>query len=509
MQDIKTKYRAGFADAVLAYNTTQMARQRTNRPGSAASRFQNHYTSTDPRSYDVGATDVLFFFNRPFIGRNGAYSQTIPVKPQVHSALTGLQEIPGSMGRGIVETMTTEGLSEDMINLAILASIQIVGVSLFDRALQDAVGQEAEGITIQVSGIVTARAHEKMWAGGHVRVAVPRSSEFTSAEWATSVGEGISYGKIALVPTMVTARDVTSFALTLMTAYMYNGGQNALNILRQSANYSLFANFAVAMKEYALTCGILYNYAMNERGLAAVPAIPRNDADAARQLALPVGRDLGVTRLDDGEAAFGAGDMRGNAGRIYYNRIPRPAAGGNQFNRRGVSEYPVIDRPAEVAVFHGMMSGLLGDRAALQDQGEVDILNAAPYERVVQHVAHVANAQDYLDDRRAYDAALERFFKMVFPNSSNGGALAVEEFGVELFAANPVHRARNPVNNPMYDVANPAQNNYGRMLVQQKQAFSHAIASFENMFNFNDGLRLGRVTSGGDRGATFNYYYNL
>lgn len=522
MQDAKTKYRAGFADAVLAFNTNQMRKQTRSAPGAKASRFVNYDTGRDPRSHDVGATDILFFFNKPFIGRNGAYSQTIPTMPKVHSALTGLQEIPGGMGRGIVEAMENDRLSEDMIILAILASIQIVGISLFDRSLEQATTEETSSLTVQVSGVVTASAHEKMWAGGHVRATVPRASEFTSNQWGVGIGEGRALGKVALVPTMVTARDVTSFALTLMTAYMYNGGQNALHLLRQSANYSLFANFAVAMKEFALTAGILYNLAMNERGLAAVAVVPFSEAgvgnNANAQRMLNVGRDLGVSNINDGRATFGQ-DLRGNAARIYYNRRevnrlaannaggPGDAYAGGAW-RRGVEDLSVLERPAEVAVFHGILSGLLVDRTTLNNDGPV-AAGAEPYTRVIKHAGYVLNNEDYRDDVRAFDQALERFFKLMFPNTSDGGALAVEEFGVELFAAAPVHRARNQVNNPLHDVPNPSQDMYGRMLVQQKQAYAFAIASFENMFNFNDSLRLGRVTSGGDRGGTFNYYYNL
>ncbi len=511
MADTKTKYRAGFADSVFCFNTQQMKEQSSGRSELKSSWFQNEYTPNDPRARSISKTDILFSFRLPHIGSSGMYSTNIPCKPKLHSALTGLQTLPGQMEGGIIEFMDQNGISEEMMILSVLACIQVHGAAYQDYALQDAAGKQAAEMTVQISGVVTAHAYEKMWTGAHVRVTIPTKAMFSGGDW--EQGEGRSLGAITLVPTAGTPRDVTSFAATLMQAYIYNRGQRALGLMRKSANYNMFANFGSIMKETLLTAGILFNYAMNEVGMASVPAIPANLNGVAvpAQRVRPVGADLGVALEDEGLETFGP-SMAGNFGRIFYNRAnpaDRGAAGDGQNAaglRRGVSNMPVINRPAEVAVFHGLMSGLLANRNSLGPAPAV-APGTPPFERVVQHVQHVATSAAFIEDRKAYDRAIDRFFMMAFPNSSAGGSVDISEFGQEQFGALE-HRARDVPNDPN-EYAGPSNNYYGRMLVQQKQMFAACIASAENMWNFNDGLRLGRVTSGSERGGRFQYFYNL
>lgn len=514
MGDNKTKQRSGFADAVLAFNSAQMKLQRQPQPKKQTSFFINHSTGNDARAYGVDATDILFYYSKPHIGRAGAQPATVPTNPEVHSALTGLQTLPGRFQNGIVETMNEHGMSEDMLNLSILASITIVGIALFDLGLEEAATKETM-MTVQISGIVTAVAYEKMVVGRHVCASIPPKSAFESRGW--NRGEGRSTGKITLVPRMQTQRDVTSFSLTLMREYIYNGGQRALALMRKSANYNMFANFCATQKEFALFCGIMFDYVMRERGFSATPTATNNDIVDAVTATREVGSDLGVPRSVDGIEAFGP-DLAGNFGRIYYPRVTpvvRAAAiadvgaGGDpdQHELLGITEHTPVALPAEAAVFHGLMTGLLDDPAALPN-AEAPPANAQFLQRAVQHVSHVLSNDEFARDRAAYYAAIDRFNKLVFTNRADG--MAVQEFGVKQFGPRRGENvARTVIDDPRFGIANPTDDYFGRLLLLQKHAYSSNINAIENLFNFNDGLRLGRITSGGEKGNTFQFYYNL
>lgn len=498
MGDNKTKFRAGYADAVLAFNAKQMREQQKQKPGLAASRFQNDFTAEDGSgAYQIEATDVLFYLRKPHIGRAGTYSRNVPTNPKVQSALTGLQTLPsGPLDQGIVEIAAQTGMSDDMLNLAILAAIQIVGIALFDQQLESAASKSSCDMTVLVSGIVTTQAYEKMHAGGYARLAMPpRAKYLNGSMWR---GPGKYRGKITPIIVMSTPRDVTSYASTLMSEYIYNQGRRALTLLRRDANMNMFANFAMGQKELALTYGILFDYVMRERGFTGMPYHKNGVRNALPANARP-GAHFNINRLAEGRENFGQ-LYEGNSGRIFFQAGPGGVYG----------EDPVITHPAEMAVFHGAMTGLL---QPLRTGPPTPAANPAQrYGRAIQHADHVATSPQYADDLAAYLECVERFFKLAFPNSSAGGSQAMHEFGLSPFGVNRQHIARTIPQNPE-EFANPTDDLYGHMLVQQKQAFPYAVGGVENLFNFNQGLTLGKVLTGATPvdGAerNFQYYYNL
>jgi hypothetical protein len=546
-----TKFREGYASITMTLNSEQIQLQQNPVQGLLGSMFQNERTRA-AFSYDVEATDLVFSFHKPYIGRSGPFQGEAPTNPAVQTVLTGLQSLPSNMEMGIQELVDAADLSEDMLNLSVLASMDLHGVAMFDMSLAEAASKDSAAFAVQISGVVTTQAYERMWVGGLVKVAMPSQAKITANELYR--GPGKKPGKITPIYVMATPSDVTSYAATLMQEYIYNNGRRSLALLRKDANMNMFANYAVSQREWALTCGIAFLYAMAERGFVPQPFIGdfaalgnpnvdvgrrggrrgsreeeeeeeesrmeeeeeesasgrwsagraagdrAEDEAAARRTA---GAMANVRSMDDGRAAFG-GDLAGNFGRAFFLLTPGEAG--------GINPEPRVSQPAEVAVFHGILSGLLGDlpRPGTRVRPAGD--DAPLYSRAVQHALYVATSPAYADVRAAHKASLDRFYKLVFPHSSAGGAIALEEFGLSPFGEGRMHvaRAAPTRDNP----ANPLANPYGYMLTQMKQAFQFATNSTENLYNFNQGLCVGRCTSGADpeglsKECNFQFYLNL
>lgn len=496
------KFPQGIAECICIYNRPQMAAQQTNAPNMEPSLFSNAH-SKQFRSYGLEINDIVFGIKPAVphggvhIGRNARYANAIPTHPNIQSSLTGLQSIPGGgAAKGIAEMMKDSGIDEDMMRLCLLARLQIVGISKLDADNEMKSRQNSSNITVQISGIVSMHAHQKMWTGGLVRADVPSSTEFKNAQW--NRGRGRALGKISLVPVMVTPRDVTQYSQTIMHNFIYNAGVNALRMLRKTAAHNLLANYAEAQKEHAVTCGILFNYCMAERGF--VGPIQRVQPLAG---SYPEGRSIGLASNNTGERIFGK-DNFGNHGRIFFKTAP---------DGDGYTDVPTVTHPAEVAVFHGKMTGLLQDRdegGTLVESGNV------PFTRAIEHAAYVARSPAYEADRIAYDAAMDRFFKMIFAQSgeiarSQGSRVQrTEEFGMHLFARGQPHIARENVTvNGVADVDTPKDNLYGRMLRQQYQSFALTVSATEDLYNFNLSTLLGRVTQGCSKDNKFHFYYSL
>lgn len=499
MADPKKKYEAGYATTVLQFNVAQMAKQMTQDPGRKASVFLNS-DSLDVTSYGIETTDLLFAFHRPYIGRAGNYPTELPTNPDVHASLTGLRALPGAMNTGIAEIVEQTGISEAMMHMCILACMDVIGVAVFDKGVEKASAQAAADLTVQVSGVVTAQAYEKMHVGGLVKVALPPSTKFASAEWWR--GPGKAPGKITPVLTMATPRDVTSYSATLMQEYIYNNGRRALSLLRKDANLNMFSNYAVSQKEYAVTCGILFQYAMAERGFVPTPFSARINAhDLAWYQARRPGADIGVASDIDGRAIFGA-NHEGNHGYIFFERDPARAAEG------GFRQAPAFNMPAEIAVFHGSMTGLL---RAQPTSLAPPVADRRRYVRALEHIDHVSTSPDYADARIAYAEALDRFFKLTFPQSSAGGTQVLHEFGLSPFGEGRRHVAR--VATTPETISNATDDLYGRMLLQSKQAFQFSVGSTENLYMFLQKLIIGTCVAGctpkPNCESTFQYYLNL
>jgi hypothetical protein len=479
-----------------------MVAQQTNEPNLEPSLFSNAY-SKQSRSYGLEINDIVFGI-RPaipnggvHIGRNARYAKAVPTHPDIQSSLTGMQTIPGGgAAKGIAEMMKDSGIDENMMRLCLLARLQIIGISKLDADNEMKSRQNSSNITVQISGIVSMHAHQKMWTGGYVRADVPSSTEFKNAQW--NRGRGRALGKISLVPVMVTPSDVTKYSQTIMHNFIYNAGVNALRMLRKTAAHNLLANYAEAQKEHAVTCGILFNYCMAERGFVA--PVRRVQPLASSLLE---GRSIGLASNNEGEFTFGK-DNVGNHGRAFFKTAP----GGD-----GYAETPALSHPAEVAVFHGRLTGLLQDRdegGSLTEGGNV------PFNRAIEHAAYVSRSPAYEADRVAYDAAMERFFKIVFAQSgeiarSQGSRIQrTEEFGMHLYARGQPHIARENVTvNGVADVDTPKDNLFGRMLRQGYQSFALTVSATEDMYNFNLSTLLGRVTQGSSKDGKFHFYYSL
>lgn len=501
--DNKTKYRAGYASIAMTVNTRQLQEQSRSVPGMMASVFLNDQTDKS-WSYGIEDTDLVFSFHRPYVGRAGGMPGDVPSNPAIQTALTGLQALPSNLEMGIQEMMDNADLSEEMLNVALLASMDFHGVAMFDKSLEEASSEAVSDIAVMISGVVTTQAYEKMWVGGLVKVAMPPRAKYQNG--LLYRGPGKFPGKITPILVMATPRDVTSYASTLMQEYIYNNGRRSLALLRKDANMNMFANYAVAQKEFALTCGIAFLYAMAERGFVAPPFVKNvvsgvNDM-AAWRAARKRGAGVNADNVDDADATYDE-NMGNNFGRVFF-RIDAATP-------TGVSERPLVALPAEQAVFHSILSGLDGDLPPPGTRMPAVLPNAPAYDRAVAHALYVATHPDYTDDRKAYKDALERFMKIVFPNSSAGAAQTMHEFGLSPHGEGRFHVARAPAvrDNP----SNPIDNPYGHLLVQCKQAFQFSTIGVENLFNFNLGLCMGRCSAGanpdGTRECKFQFYLNL
>lgn len=500
------KDRAGYAAIVVGFNAAQMNAQRGNDPKLAASLFTNS-TSGDPRSYGIEINDFVFHFvtatatGGVHMGRNIRHAQARPSKPKVQSSLTGLQSIPtGGAGlTGIKEMMDDTSMTTEMMLLSLQAHIHVQGVSVLDVNNEYQNRTKEADLTVQIAGIVSMHSHENMWAGGLVKAVVPNSLEYStlSGDWR---GIGRATGKVSLVPAMVTPRDVTDYSQIIMHNYIYNNAANALRAMRNTSAHSLVANYAEAQKEFAVTCGIMFQYCLAQRGVHAPAGRTLNPATALE------GRTIGAFTPPDAQLAFGPG-YQGNHARIFYDK--------NVPEADGYGRIPVIRLPEEVAIFHGRMTGLLADR----DSGSeiVGFVNATvAYERGINHANRVALSNEYADDRAAYDECMNRFYRIMFSQNgevakARGRAVIrrTEEFGTPLFTAAP-HIARvNALAGGVVGVENPSDNLYGAMLRQQHHAFAYSVAATEDLYNFNRKQIVGYVTQGAKKGTKFHFYYAM
>ncbi len=501
--DNKTKFRAGYASIVMKVNKDQLEEQTRQIPGLKSSMFIND--RTEPKgSFGIEETDLCFSFHQPYVGRAGGMPGQVPSNPAIQTALTGLQALPSNLESGIQETVDDALLSEDALNVALLASMDFHGVAMFDKSLEEISSEAVSDITVQVSGVVTTQAYDRMWVGGLVRITMPPKTKYQDGTLYR--GPGKYQGKVTPILVMATPRDVTSYASTLMQEYIYNSGRRSLALLRKDSNMNMFANYAVAQKELALTYGIAFLYAMMEAGFVAPPFIKNNISGVNDMAGWRAGKKLGagvnVDNLEDANSTYDD-TMANNHGRVFFRVDPTTAS--------GVSDRPVVALPAEVAVFHSILSGLDGELPPPGSRLPGVLPNAPQYDRAVAHALYVATHPDYTDDRAAYAAVIDRFLKLVIPNSSAGSVQTMHEFGLSPHGNGRFHVARvAPMpGNP----ADPADNPYGHLLVQFKHAFPFATIGTENLYNFNLGLCVGRCVAGADpdgmRECKFQYYLNL
>ena len=493
------KFAQGFAETVMQFDRPQMKVQKTRMPNMQPSMFSNRHSQED-RSYGLEINDWVFGWlpsppvRNTNVGRLARYAKAMPARPSMQSSLTGLQTIPGGgASKGIAEMMADSNIDEDMMRRSLLAQTQVYGVSKLDSDNEMQSRQKTSDITVQICGIVSMHAHEKMWTGGYVRVEVPSSTEYNSPQW--DRGRGRALGKISLVPVMVTPRDVTLYSQTIMRNFIYNDGMNALRMFRNSPSHNLVANYSEAQMEHAVTCGIMFLYTMAERGFVSpvLRTVPEMDA-------LPEGRSIGLFNNEEGENVFGRGNQ-GNHGRVFFKK---------ELAGDGYAAKPSVLYPAEMAVFFGRMTGLLQDR---DEGGSIVPGGDVEYLRAIQHADYVARSNNYEADREAFDEAMKRFYKMMFAphgeiaRSSGGRSQRTEEFGMNIFARGRPHIAREHVTaNGVADIDCPKDNLYGRMLMQQRHSTDHLVSVTEDLYNENMRTIQGRVTQGGEKGKKFHFY---